>query len=307
MSENLQSYSAKGEVSNLIKRRTRFERIKVAFSKAPISAWFGMLVIAVYLFAAFFAPFIAPHGEAEVFPIAYAPWGGEHLLGTDQIGRDVFSRLIFAARNTLGICFLACSIALIVGTIFGIIAAIDRRYIDQFLSRTIDTLMAIPVMIFTFILLSVFGPSNMNLILILGILESTRFFRISRSVAVGQVVLEYVEVAKLRGEKLSYIIFKEILPNIASPLIVEFGVRFIFIIFTVSSLSFLGLGIQPPAADWAAMVRENAILIQYAQYDITAGLTPLIPAAIIALLALAINFVIDWYLYITSGLKDDLK
>ena len=307
MSENLQSYSAKAEVSNLIKRRTRFERIKIAFSKAPPSAWFGMIVISIYLFAAFFAPFIAPHGEAEVFPIAYAPWGGEHLLGTDQIGRDVFSRLIFAARNTLGICFLACSIALVIGTIFGIIAAIDRSYIDQFLSRTIDTLMAIPVMIFTFILLSVFGPSNLNLILILGILESTRFFRISRSVAVGQVVLEYVEVAKLRGEKLYYIIFKEILPNIASPLIVEFGVRFIFIIFTVSSLSFLGLGIQPPAADWAAMVRENAILIQYAQYDITAGVTPLIPAGIIALLALAINFVIDWYLYITSGLKDDLK
>ena len=266
-----------------------------------------MIVLSIYLFAAFFAPFIAPHGEAEVFPVAYAPWGGEHLLGTDQIGRDILSRLIFASRNTLGICFLACSIALIIGTIFGIIAAIDRSYIDQILSRSIDTLMAIPVMIFTFILLSVFGPSNLNLILILGVLESTRFFRISRSVAVGQVVLEYVEVAKLRGEKLSYIIFREILPNIASPLIVEFGVRFIFIIFTVSSLSFLGLGIQPPAADWAAMVRENAILIQYAQYDITAGLTPLIPAAIIALLALAINFVIDWYLYITSGLKDDIK
>ena len=307
MSENTQSYSAKGEVSNITKRRTRFERIQIAFSKAPLSAWFGMIVLSIYLIAAFFAPFIAPHGEAEVFPVAYAPWGGEHLLGTDQIGRDILSRLIFASRNTLGICFLACTIALFIGTIFGIIAAIDRSYIDQILSRSIDTLMAIPVMIFTFILLSVFGPSNLNLILILGVLESTRFFRISRSVAVGQVVLEYVEVAKLRGEKLSYIIFREILPNIASPLIVEFGVRFIFIIFTVSSLSFLGLGIQPPAADWAAMVRENAILIQYAQYDITAGLTPLIPAAIIALLALAINFVIDWYLYITSGLKDDIK
>ena len=307
MSENTKSYSAKGEVSKITKRRTRFERIKIAFSKSPLSAWFGMIVLSIYLIAAFFAPFIAPHGEAEVFPVAYAPWGGEHLLGTDQIGRDILSRLIFASRNTLGICFLACTIALFIGTIFGIIAAIDRSYIDQILSRSIDTLMAIPVMIFTFILLSVFGPSNLNLILILGVLESTRFFRISRSVAVGQVVLEYVEVAKLRGEKLSYIIFREILPNIASPLIVEFGVRFIFIIFTVSSLSFLGLGIQPPAADWAAMVRENAILIQYAQYDITAGLTPLIPAAIIALLALAINFVIDWYLYITSGLKDDIK
>ena len=145
------------------------------------------------------------------------------------------------------------------------------------------------------------------MIVILGILESTRFFRISRSVAVGQVVLEYVEVARLRGENLPYIIFKEILPNIASPLIIEFGLRFIFIIFTISSLSFLGIGIQPPSADWASMVRENAILIQYAQYDLTAGLTPLIPAFAIALLCVSINFVVDWYLYITSGLKDDVK
>ena len=197
--------------------------------------------------------------------------------------------------------------ALIIGTVLGIIAAIDRKYIDQILGRSVDTLMSIPVMIFTLMLLSVFGPTTFNLIVILGVLESTRFFRISRSVAVGQVVLEYVEVARLRGEKLAYIIYKEILPNIASPLIVEFGLRFIYIIFTISSLSFLGVGIQPPSADWASMVRENAILIQYAQYDITAGLTPLIPAAAIALLCLAINFVVDWYLYIISGLKDDVK
>ena len=301
------SYSAKNEVASLVQRRTKYERFKLALSKAPLSAWFGMVVLFIYLFAAIFAPFIAPHGEAEIFPVAYAPWGGQHLLGTDQIGRDIFSRIIFAARNTIGICLIATVLALIIGTVLGIIAALDRRYIDQILSRIVDTLMSIPVMIFTFILLSVFGPSNLNLILILGILESTRFFRISRSVAVGQVVLEYVEVARLRGEKLSYIIFKEILPNISSPLIIEFGLRFIFIIFTISSLSFLGIGIQPPSADWASMVRENAILIQYAQYDITAGLTPLIPAAAIALLCVSINFVVDWYLYITSGLKDDVK
>ena len=301
------SYSAKNEVASLVKRRTKYERFKLALSKAPLSAWFGMIVLFIYLFAAIFAPFIAPHGEAEIFPVAYAPWGGQHLLGTDQIGRDIFSRIIFAARNTIGICLIATVLALVIGTVLGIIAALDRRYIDQILSRIVDTLMSIPVMIFTFILLSVFGPSNLNLILILGILESTRFFRISRSVAVGQVVLEYVEVARLRGEKLSYIIFREILPNISSPLIIEFGLRFIFIIFTISSLSFLGIGIQPPSADWASMVRENAILIQYAQYDITAGLTPLIPAAAIALLCVSINFVVDWYLYITSGLKDDVK
>ena len=306
MSENL-SYSAKSEVANLIKRRTRVERLKIALSKAPISAWFGMAVLFVYFFAAIFAPLIAPHGEAEIFPVAYAPWGEGHIFGTDQIGRDIFSRIIYAARNTIGICLLATFIALGIGTVLGIIAALDRKYLDQLLSRIVDTLMAIPVMIFTFILLSVFGPTNFNLIVILGILESTRFFRISRSVAVGQVVLEYVEVARLRGENLPYIIFKEILPNIASPLIIEFGLRFIFIIFTISSLSFLGIGIQPPSADWASMVRENAILIQYAQYDLTAGLTPLIPAFAIALLCVSINFVVDWYLYITSGLKDDVK
>ena len=306
MSENL-SYSAKSESANLIKRRTRVERLKIALSKAPISAWFGMAVLFVYFFAAIFAPLIAPHGEAEIFPVAYAPWGDGHIFGTDQIGRDIFSRIIYAARNTIGICLLATFIALGIGTVLGIIAALDRKYLDQLLSRIVDTLMAIPVMIFTFILLSVFGPTNFNLIVILGILESTRFFRISRSVAVGQVVLEYVEVARLRGENLSYIIFKEILPNIASPLIIEFGLRFIFVIFTISSLSFLGIGIQPPSADWASMVRENAILIQYAQYDLTAGLTPLIPAFAIALLCVSINFVVDWYLYITSGLKDDVK
>ena len=306
MSENL-SYSAKSEVANLIKRRTRVERLKIALSKAPISAWFGMAVLFVYFFAAIFAPLIAPHGEAEIFPVAYAPWGDGHIFGTDQIGRDIFSRIIYAARNTIGICLLATFIALGIGTVLGIISALDRKYLDQLLSRIVDTLMAIPVMIFTFILLSVFGPTNFNLIVILGILESTRFFRISRSVAVGQVVLEYVEVARLRGENLPYIIFKEILPNIASPLIIEFGLRFIFIIFTISSLSFLGIGIQPPSADWASMVRENAILIQYAQYDLTAGLTPLIPAFAIALLCVSINFVVDWYLYITSGLKDDVK
>ena len=306
MSENL-TYSAKSEVANLIKRRTRVERLKIALSKAPISAWFGMGVLFVYFFAAIFAPLIAPHGEAEIFPVAYAPWGDGHIFGTDQIGRDIFSRIIYAARNTIGICLLATFIALGIGTVLGIIAALDRKYLDQLLSRIVDTLMAIPVMIFTFILLSVFGPTNFNLIVILGILESTRFFRISRSVAVGQVVLEYVEVARLRGENLPYIIFKEILPNIASPLIIEFGLRFIFIIFTISSLSFLGIGIQPPSADWASMVRENAILIQYAQYDLTAGLTPLIPAFAIALLCVSINFVVDWYLYITSGLKDDVK
>ena len=153
MNENTNSYSATGEVGNILQRRTKIERLKIALSKAPFSAWFGMIVVLIYLIAALFAPFIAPHPEAKIFEVAYAPWGGIHLLGTDQIGRDIFSRLIFAARNTLGICFLACFMALVIGTILGIIAAIDRKYIDQILGRTVDTLMSIPVMIFTLMFL----------------------------------------------------------------------------------------------------------------------------------------------------------
>ena len=281
MSENL-SYSAKGEVANLVQRRTKFERLKIALSKAPFSAWFGMIVLFIYFFAAIFAPFIAPHGEAEIFPVAYAPWGDGHIFGTDQIGRDIFSRIIFAARNTIGICLIATILALFIGTVLGIIAALDRRYVDQILSRIVDTLMSIPVMIFTFILLSVFGPTNFNLILILGILESTRFFRISRSVAVGQVVLEYVEVARLRGEKLSYIIYREILPNIASPLIIEFGLRFIFIIFTISSLSFLGIGAQPPIPSWGSIIKDH-----YAYIILGKPFLALIPGFAIMVLVMA--------------------
>ena len=145
------SYSAKNEVASLVQRRTKYERFKLALSKAPLSAWFGMVVLFIYLFAAIFAPFIAPHGEAEIFPVAYAPWGGQHLLGTDQIGRDIFSRIIFAARNTIGICLIATVLALVIGTVLGIIAALDRRYIDQILSRIVDTLMSIPVMILSLI------------------------------------------------------------------------------------------------------------------------------------------------------------
>ena len=174
-----------------------------------------------------------------------------------------------------------------------------------FLSRTVDVLMAIPQLIFALVLLSIFGSTVTNLILIIAILDSTRVFRLTRAVSLNVVVMDYVEAARLRGEGLSWVMRKEILPNIWPPLIAEFGLRFCFVFLSIAALSFLGVGIQPPTADWGSMVRENASLIQFAQYDLKAAMTPLLPAAAIALLTVAVNFVVDWFLHKTSGIKDE--
>ena len=165
--------------------------------------------------------------------------------------------------------------------------------------------MAIPSLIFALILISIFGATVPNLIIIIAVLDATRVFRISRAVSLNVVVMDYVEAAKLRGEGLGWIMRREILPNIMPPLIAEFGLRFCFVFLTIAALSFLGVGIQPPTADWGSMVRENAGLIQFAEYDITAALTPMLPAAAIALLTVAVNFVVDWFLHKSSGLRDE--
>ncbi len=305
MKNDNETYSALGEVGDFQQKRTRWARIRLELAKSPLTARFGLLVILVYVFVALFAPFIAPYGEAEVFPIPYAPWSSEFIFGTDQIGRDIFSRLIYGARNTVGIAVATTALAFIIGGILGLAAAIARGWLDQFLSRTVDVLMAIPSLIFALVLLSIFGSTVTNLIIIIAVLDSTRVFRLTRAVSINVVVMDYVEAARLRGEGLVWIMRREILPNIMPPLIAEFGLRFCFVFLTIAALSFLGVGIQPPTADWGSMVRENASLIQFAQYDIKAGLTPLLPASAIALLTVAVNFVVDWFLHKTSGIRDE--
>jgi len=298
-------YSATAEVGAVRQRRSRATRWWLALKKAPLSAWFGMLVIAAYIVVALFAPWLAPYGEAEVFPTPFGPWDETHRFGTDQIGRDILTRLIYGARNTMGIALVTTLLSFIIGGGLGLIAAINRSWLDQLLSRTVDVLMAIPSLIFALVLLSIFKPSITSLILIIAVLDSTRVFRLTRAVAINVAVMDYVEVARLRGEKLGWIMKKEILPNIMPPLVAEFGLRFSFVFLTIAALSFLGVGIQPPTADWGSMVRDNASLIQFAQYDLKAGLTPLLPAAAIGLLTVAVNFVVDWFLHKTSGLRDE--
>jgi len=287
------------EVALVRKRRTWRQNAWLELKNAPLTAWFGMVVISIYVLFALFAPLIAPYGESQIFPQPYAPWSDEFWLGTDQLGRDMLSRLIFGARNTIGIAVTTTLLSFAIGGGLGIIVSIYRGLFDQIISRLVDILMAIPSLIFALMLLSIFGSTILNIIIIIAVLDSTRVFRLARSVAMGVAVMDFVEAARLRGEGIGWVMRREILPNIMPPLVAEFGLRFCFVFLTIASLSFLGVGIQPPTADWGSMVRENATLITYGD------ITPLLPAAAIALLTVAINFVVDWFLHKTSGLRDE--
>ena len=266
--------------------------------RAPLSAQFGLLVILTYILVALFAPLLAPFGETQVVGEGFAPWGGEFLLGTDNLGRDMFSRLVYGARNTLGIAFLTTVLAFLLGGLGGLVAAIQGGWVDQGLSRVVDILMAIPQLIFALLILSVVGTTATSLVLVIALLDATRVFRLSRAVAMNVVVQDFVEAARLRGEGLWWLVTREVLPNAAAPLIAEFGLRFCFVFLFISALSFLGLGIQPPTADWGSMVRDNAVLITFGD------ISPLLPALAVALITVSVNFVVDWMLHKSSGLKE---
>lgn len=266
---------------------------------APPSALFGILVIVTYITVAILAPLIAPFGETDVVGAEYLPWGAPHLLGTDNLGRDMLSRLIYGARNTVGIAFVTTCLAFVLGGLLGLIAATLGGWADQLLARIVDALMAIPQLIFALLILTVVGTSITSLVLVIAVLDSTRVFRLARAVAMNIVVMDFVEAAKLRGEGLWWIIKSEILPNALPPLVAEFGLRFCFVFLFISALSFLGLGLQPPTADWGSMVRDNATLITFGD------ITPLLPAGAIALLTVGVNFVVDWFLHKASGLRDE--
>ncbi len=268
-----------------------------AFRTAPLTATFGIFVIGTYAIAGIFAPIIAPHGEAEIIGLAFEEPSANMLLGADQLGRDIFSRLIYGARNTVGLALMATTLAFVMGALAGLLAATHGGWFDQFMGRLVDVIMSVPSLIFALLLLSIFGTGVTVLVVVIAVIYSPRVFRLTRAVAGNVVVMDYIEAARLRGEGTWYLIRKEILPNSTAPLIAEFGLEFCFVFLLVAGLSFLGLGLQPPTADWGSMVRENATLISFGV------VTPLFPAAAIALLTVAVNFVVDWMLFRSSGLK----
>ncbi|URK87392.1 ABC transporter permease [Rhizobium sp. RCAM05350] len=266
-------------------------------SSIPLSAWVGMIGIALALFCAIFAPWIAPFGERDVVGDIWLPMGGDFLLGTDNLGRDLLSRLVFGARTTIFVALAATVISFSLGMLLSFTAAVTGGFIDQLFSRFNDLMMAIPTLIFALVVLAVLPQQLWILILVMAVLDSTRVFRIGRAVAPDVAVMEFVEAARLRGEGTRWIIFREILPNTLSPLLAEFGLRFAFSILFLSTLSFLGLGIQPPAADWGGMVKDNKDGIIF---GISAAL---VPGGAIAGLAICVNLVVDWLMKRTSSLK----
>ncbi len=266
--------------------------------QSPLSARIGLAMVLINVIAAVFTPYIAPYGETEIVSDVWMPSSSENYLGTDHLGRDLFTRLVYGARNTIAIAFITTLLSFIIGSLLGFFAATLGGWTELTLSRIIDILMAFPTLIFALIALSVVGTSISALILVIAVLDSTRVYRLSRAVAMDITVMEFVEAARLRGEKIWWVMRKEILPNAMPPLVAEFGLRFCFVFLFIAALSFLGLGIQPPTADWGGMVRENAGAITFGIF------TPLWPAGAIAFLTVGVNLIVDWFLHIASGLKD---
>ncbi|MBD8555936.1 ABC transporter permease [Rhizobium sp. CFBP 8762] len=262
----------------------------------PLAA-LGLGGLAVFLIVALFAPWLAPHPVSAVVGGVWEPPSATALLGTDNIGRDLFSRLVWGARVTFIIAALATLLAFLIGVTLGFYAAFRQGWVDQVLSRLNDLMMAIPTLIFALVVLAVLPKTMVVLILVMAVLEATRVFRIARALAADIVVLDYVEVARLRGEGWRWVVFREILPNALSPLLAELGLRFAFAILFLSTLSFLGLGVQPPIADWGSLVKDNKDGLVFGVF------AALIPGAAIAILVVSVNLVVDWMLHKTSSLK----
>lgn len=266
--------------------------------QSPWSARCGLAMVLINIVAAIFAPVVAPYGETEITGDVWVPMSSDHLLGTDHLGRDMLTRLLYGARNTIAIAFVTTMLSFVMGSLLGFLAATLKGWVDQLISRVVDIIMAFPTLIFALMALSVVGTSIGALILVIAVLDSTRVYRLSRAVAMDIAVMEYVEAARLRGEKIWWLMRQEILPNAMPPLVAEFGLRFCFVFLFIAALSFLGLGIQPPTADWGGMVRENAGAITFGIF------IPLWPAGAIAFLTVGVNLIVDWFLHIASGLKD---
>ncbi len=276
----------------------------ISFDELPDSApsaryspswtgWVGIVVVGFWVFIAIFGPWLAPMGENELpFPDDYSefqlPRPGA-WLGTDESDRDVLSRLMYGAGRTIGISFMATVLAYFIGVILGIGAAISTPRVDMIVSRINDAFLSLPTIMLGLVVVAAVGSSIPVLIITAGVIYATVVFRLARALGQEIMVMDFVEAARVRGEGRWWIITREIWPNAAMPLLTDFGLRLIYVILFISSLSFLGLGVQPPQADWGSMVRENLGALSYG-----ASVIPVVaPALAIATLTVAINLVVD--------------
>jgi peptide/nickel transport system permease protein len=267
-------------------------------------SWTGKISVAIvvmWVVIAFTGPFIAPYGEADFIeddlqgnpiddPTFMFP-DEQVWLGTDYIGRDIFSRVLWGARTSIGISFASTLLAYSIGITLGIAAAIAGGWADASMSRLIDVILSFPNIMLGLIIIAAFGSSIPLLIVLAGVVYSASVFRIARALGHGIMVQDFVEAARVRGEGLWWIITREVLPNAAMPLATDFGLRLVFVILFISSLSFLGLGVQAPISDWGSMVRENMPGLGNGFGG--GAIASVAPAVAIASLTIAINLIVD--------------
>lgn len=248
----------------------------------------GITILIVNILIALIGPMAAPHPAGEILSTtAYAPPGETGLLGTDCLGRDLCSRMLYGGRLTLGLAFAGTFLGFVIGMTLGLAAAEAGGWIDILISRITDIFMSYPPILFALILITGLGSSTFILILAIAITHASRVTRVSRAIAMDIGSRDFIEAARARGEGIWSIIRLEIFPNTLGLLACEFGLRMAYSVLMLASLSFLGLGIQPPSADWGQMVRENIAGLLYGSW------AALLPAAAIALLAVGINLVVD--------------
>jgi peptide/nickel transport system permease protein len=246
------------------------------------------LVILAWTLIAIFAPTIIPHSIGDIVDDDYfGPMRQGLWLGSDYLGRDMLSRVLMGARYTVGISLAAVVIACVSGVVLGMIAAVTGGWLDSCLSRFLDAMNSIPSKLFGLVVVAAVGSSIPALILTLAVIYIPGAYRFARALAVNINSMDFMTVARVRGESTAYLIGSEILPNIIRPVLADFGLRFVFIVLLLSGLSFLGLGLQPPLADWGALVRENIGGLPFAAPAV------IVPSLAIASLTISVNLLID--------------
>lgn len=254
----------------------------------------GLTIVGFWLLMAVAGPWVAPHpANALISDDVFGPVSQAYPLGTDYLGRDILSRVLHGTPYTIGVALAGTVCACLLGTVLGLTGAAAGtggrlgRWVDEILSRSMDALIAIPNKLFALIMVASFGSSVPLLILTAALAYMPGSYRIVRALAVNVMTLDFIQAARARGEGMAYIIFIEVLPNMFRPVLTDFGMRFVFVVLLLSAMSFLGLGVQPPDADWGSLVRENILGLAEGAPAVLA------PAIAIATLTIGVNLLID--------------
>jgi peptide/nickel transport system permease protein len=248
----------------------------------------GLFLSLAWVFIAIFGSFIAPYGMMDMSGgKVFASSSLAYPLGTDFLGRDLLSRILYGARYSIGLALAATVIASVSGTLLALVSTVIGNWFDEIVCRIVDALLVTPSKILALLVIAIYGSDLRVLVLTAGVIYMPGAFRIAHSQAVGINAMEYVTVARLNGESAFHIACREILPNMIHPMLTDFGLRFVYNVLMLSGLSFLGLGVQPPYADWGSLVRENLSGLSFGAPAV------IMPALAIATLTIGVNLLID--------------